>query len=402
MAARSTFRAVCSVSVVVGLGVMACSSSKPLQTRRDAASPDVTGDVLRDTAAPPPDTATAVDDAAPDAPVARDAAGPADTRAIADAPVAADLSPTKDAPAPDAPSEFGHLGNPDLRGDLGLGDDGRDGEDAAPVAPDVGPDAGTDVAAACTPGMNQTCNDSIVVSSVWGTCTPDGTCVCNPGYLVNPSTGRCTTAPHDAATYGDGPTVCTGDFEACGCGCCGGTTSTPVCYYPALGETTAIFQAQDAELRQTTNCATVGCSMGRRYLCCVGGTPEPPGSATYTADSYSGDLDHLSISKVGASCAQLSLVGPASAGSGDDRLALQTNGNWRVIFARFGGCDDGAAVDTAQGILGTLVVRKGTSGCVADVHASLFALAASGEVKTTRLDADGLPLGGMGDSFCLW
>jgi hypothetical protein len=78
-------------------------------------------------------------------------------------------------------------------------------------------------------------------------------------------------------------------------------------------------------------------------------------------------------------------------------------GNRRgCAIARFGGCGDGGATDTAQGILGTLVLRKGTSGCVADVHASLFALAATGEVRTTRFDADGIPIGGMGDAFCLW
>jgi hypothetical protein len=140
----------------------------------------------------------------------------------------------------------------------------------------------------------------------------------------------------------------------------------------------------------------------RRYVCCVGGSPEAAGSATYTAQGYSGDLDHLGITKVGTDCAQLGLVGPAVAGSGDDRLILKTNGNWRVSLARFGGFSDGAATDTAQGILGTLVLRKGASGCVADVHASLFAINAAGEVKTTRLDANAIEIGGMGDAFCLW
>jgi len=43
----------------------------------------------------------------------------------------------------------------------------------------------------CVFGMDQTCNDDLSVSAVWGTCQEDGTCTCNPGFEVNPSTGHC-------------------------------------------------------------------------------------------------------------------------------------------------------------------------------------------------------------------
>jgi hypothetical protein len=44
----------------------------------------------------------------------------------------------------------------------------------------------------CTFGADQTCNDRLEVSALWGKCLADGTCECNVGFVINPSTGRCT------------------------------------------------------------------------------------------------------------------------------------------------------------------------------------------------------------------
>ncbi len=43
----------------------------------------------------------------------------------------------------------------------------------------------------CTFGQDQTCNDSPLVSALWGRCEEDGTCTCFEGLEVNPETGRC-------------------------------------------------------------------------------------------------------------------------------------------------------------------------------------------------------------------
>ena len=43
----------------------------------------------------------------------------------------------------------------------------------------------------CTPGLDQTCNDSLAVSSIRGTCTAAGKCVCIPGAALNQASGRC-------------------------------------------------------------------------------------------------------------------------------------------------------------------------------------------------------------------
>jgi hypothetical protein len=365
------------------------------------AKPDAGPDAAAEAASDPRSDAASADAAATPAdvvPVTADAPmeGGKDTRLVPDA-GADTVLPTdpprgNDALAADAGKDANAVDLLEARAD--------GAQDLADAVTDVA-DARTDSAAACTPGMDQTCNDSDLVSSVWGRCNSDGTCACSAGYTVNPSTGRCMIGARDAATVGDGPAPgCTNEFVACGCGCCGGTTPTTVCYYPELGETTAWFAAQDEQTRQGANCAMAGCSLGRRYVCCVAGSREAPGSASYTADAYMGDSDHLTIRKSGGDCAELVLVRPS--GSGDDRLPLQTNGNWKLAAARAGACVDGGPTDPARGVLGTVVVRKGGDGCVADVHLSLFAFTATGEVKTARLDADGVPIGGMGDGLCLW
>jgi hypothetical protein len=43
---------------------------------------------------------------------------------------------------------------------------------------------------ACSPGMDQTCNDNPILSSIHGACQPDGSCVCGT-WGKNPETGRC-------------------------------------------------------------------------------------------------------------------------------------------------------------------------------------------------------------------
>ena len=43
----------------------------------------------------------------------------------------------------------------------------------------------------CQPGADQTCNDSLTISSLHGVCEADGTCTCNGSFEKNPATGRC-------------------------------------------------------------------------------------------------------------------------------------------------------------------------------------------------------------------
>jgi hypothetical protein len=45
--------------------------------------------------------------------------------------------------------------------------------------------------AVCTVGMDQTCNDSPIMSAIAGTCNNDGTCTCHTGRVLVESSGRC-------------------------------------------------------------------------------------------------------------------------------------------------------------------------------------------------------------------
>lgn len=53
--------------------------------------------------------------------------------------------------------------------------------DAVEAHPEVTP---------CGVGANQTCNDNLAASAIWGTCV-GGACQCNSGFSINPATGRC-------------------------------------------------------------------------------------------------------------------------------------------------------------------------------------------------------------------
>jgi hypothetical protein len=48
--------------------------------------------------------------------------------------------------------------------------------------------------AVCILGLDQSCNDSPFVSSIWGRCVEPGICECDASYETNPETGRCRRA----------------------------------------------------------------------------------------------------------------------------------------------------------------------------------------------------------------
>jgi len=45
--------------------------------------------------------------------------------------------------------------------------------------------------ASCTPGLDQTCNHDLTMSSLAGTCTDAGVCVCAEGHMLVEASGRC-------------------------------------------------------------------------------------------------------------------------------------------------------------------------------------------------------------------
>jgi hypothetical protein len=397
------------VIVILTIAGVACSSSTPLKKTVDApvardlgADERFARDLVPDAAGPDlaePDLLVQV---IPDASSAGKDTAVADLLAAKDE-VAADLPAGKDTILVDLPASR-DIVLADLSAtvaDVPVGD--IPAGDVPPAADLVTQDGPPHAVFDCrSAGIWPTCNDNPISEAIMGTCQPDGTCLCNLGYVINPSTGRCMYSypKRDASTSSEaGPAaVCTGDYTACGCGCCGSVPGNTRCYYPSLGETVAAIAAQDEATRLSTNCDLAGCSIGVHYLCCAPAAPDPPASATYSASGYSGGLDHVTITRSGADCATLSFESPTSSAGSDLRITMPDT--WGVAIGLFGTCGDAGATDRAKGAVGTFALRASGSLCLADVHATLFAFTATGEVKTTRLDADGLAVVGFPTSLC--
>jgi hypothetical protein len=387
-----------AVGLVVALDVagIACSSSMPLKKPNDAA-------VARDLGAdqqPPRDAPADVagpDLAEPDLPVL---ATP-DARLAGKDTALSDVLASKDTPVGDLSVAI-DLFATDL---AAMGADASV-NDARAVDVSLPADLGTgdgpaDVTFGCTPSsLWPGCNDTVNSEAIMGKCQPNGTCMCNSGYVINLSTGRCMYPRLDASVGGEaGPVaVCSGDYTACGCGCCGGGPSTTMCYYPSLGETIAAITAQDKVTGASPDCAGAGCGIGIHYVCCVPPAPNPPSSATYSATGYSGGKNHVTISKSGADCATLSFDWPTISSSSDLRVA--TPSAWGLSSGQLGTCGDASAMDLAKGAVGTFALRSSNGACLTDVHASLFTFTATGEVKAVRFDADGLTVAGLPVSLC--
>lgn len=162
---------------------------------------------------------------------------------------------------------------------------------AAPV------DASADRTTACTPGMDQTCNNDPLVSALWGTCQSNGTCTCNSGFTVSATTGRCI--PEKDAAASDGPLVRT---YAC-------TTSDDCCVMlDKCGSALwLVTKSQQAELQAYFNTVSVltctSCAPPQVQVSCEGGTCV--GSLT---GSYGGPLaaTHCGLVATDGAAAKLS------------------------------------------------------------------------------------------------
>lgn len=70
------------------------------------------------------------------------------------------------------------------------------GDAAADATTDAADEDATPGVAVCTPGADQTCNDSLSVSALHGRCLPDRTCSCMPPFTKNTASGKCAPAGH--------------------------------------------------------------------------------------------------------------------------------------------------------------------------------------------------------------
>lgn len=331
---------------------------------------------------------TGSEDASPAAP---DASVGGDVGAAADAPVVADLGRDVGGVADafvgrDVGSEGAGMADTPPSKDLGI-DSG-----VALDAP-MGKDLGTDVAGVCTPGMDQTCNDSPVASWVAGTCQKNGTCVCGSGFVLNPDSGKCGRAEAN---------TCAGSYDACGCGCCTGKSPTSVCYYPSAGDSLASIKAADEEVKASPTCANAGCAAGLRYICCAEAPPEPAGNALYSATATMTAVDRVQLKKTESNghCVSITITNPGS-GSGVRPLRISLPTGWGMASVAAGACN-GPVAEEVVGAQGTITLNPSGNTCTMNAHLTLFHSASTTDaVTTTRFDADNVLInGGLSSNYC--
>jgi hypothetical protein len=327
------------------------------------------------------------EDASPatsDARVGGDDGGAADASVVAD--LGSDVGKVSDAfVGRDAGSEGGGA---DTLPSRDLGNDGGGTTDAP-----TGKDLGMDVSGVCTPGMDQTCNDSPVASWVAGTCQSNGTCVCGSGFALNPDSGRCGRVETN---------TCAGSYDACGCGCCTGQSPTTVCYYPSAGDSLASIKAADEEVKASPTCANAGCAAGQRYICCAEAPVEPAGTALYSATATMTAVDRIQLKRTESDgrCVSITIANPGS-GAGGRPLRLSLPTGWGVVSVAAGACN-GPASEEVIGAQGSMTLNPSGNTCTVSAHLTLFHSATSaGPVSTTRFDADDVLIsGGLSSNYC--
>jgi hypothetical protein len=194
------------------------------------------------------------------------------------------------------------------------------------------------------------------------------------------------------ASAPDAELACSAPYTSYVCQCCSDAPRNVACYYPTAGETLQAIKDKEAADRTITNCAGSGCSGGTRYICFTPAAPEPSSAATYSSSANSGDMDHLTITKVGTTCAHISLFRPAKTRTG---FHLDGATGWGMMTAAFGACTDASYVENVQGALGTVEFHGEDNNCTVDAHVTFYSLSTTGEVKTARIDIDGLAVQGL-------
>jgi hypothetical protein len=108
------------------------------------------------------------------------------------------------------------------------------------------------------------------------------------------------TETSDGGAAGAAPATCAGEYDACGCGCCGGTTPKPVCYYPDRGESLAAIEHEDQSAAMSPSCANAGCAVALHYTCCALPSDPPPAmSYAVTGGMITPDIYRVSLYRTG-------------------------------------------------------------------------------------------------------
>jgi len=118
-------------------------------------------------------------------------------------------------------------------------------------------------AAACTVGMDQTCNANLGMSALAGTCVA-GVCQCSTGFALS-SNGKCTASSTGFCVVSDGMGRCTTealDGGAAGGGLCGSVGISEGCSCagsPPMPRCGGLCPPTAGRTCVTTNCGSINC-----------------------------------------------------------------------------------------------------------------------------------------------
>lgn len=153
--------------------------------------------------------------------------------------------------------------------------------------------------------------------------------------------------------------------------------------------------AADEAQRQSPSCASAGCSLGVRYLCCKAPAPESL-PATYSASLVIGGYDRIQVVKMGTEfCPRLTFTD----GTSGLRTALDGLPGWNLEAGSYMSCLMSSVPQNVVGASGSIKTRASGSSCVLDMHFAVYALA-NEELIPFRFDADGVPLSGASSTQC--
>ena len=200
----------------------------------------------------------------------------------------------------------------------------------------------------------------------------------------------------EAGTSGAGAAGACGEFLACGCGCCAGSTTQVRCSYVDVPLDRDGLVAADQAASQSPSCPSTGCSTGSRYLCCKAPPPDPS-PATYSASLIVGGLDRIQIVKMGTEwCPRLTFTD----GTSRVRTALDGLPRWHLEIGSYINCLMSSVPQNVIGASGSIKARASGSSCVLDMHFAVYALV-NEELIPFRFDADGVPVSGASSAQCL-
>ncbi len=180
------------------------------------------------------------------------------------------------------------------------------------------------------------------------------------------------------------PTTATSPFVACGCGCCGPPAAALTCYYPARGESPATIDPP----RTPESCATAGCWLGARYLCCASPAPPTSESASYCAYDLATNIERYEVLKTdGTTCTRFLLEGLTT----NSGFPVSAPASFEVSGGTRGPCQSSAVGVQAVGAIGTVAFHAGPTRAL-DIHLTLFFDTGSGTAEAVRFDAEALSI----------